>query len=172
MHYICDVFQWMWCPMSVLLFKFHVMCSVVKAWKAERECMHTCIYWEGFIEIKYFVYSIFCHVFIFLTCWWVFYFFKCHNQGCLNNPVYSNLGICTACWAHFMCYHKLWPTSVSHPSAFLNSSVGLAGAKHCKYRLSLFLALSCKILLFKVTFLILCVILIIFPYFLLVGSLL
>ena len=40
--------------------------------------------------------------------------------------VFSNLGLCAACWAHFMCHHELWPTSVSHPFSFLNSSLGLA----------------------------------------------
>ena len=29
-----------------------------------------------------------------------------------------------------MCHHELWPTSVSHPFSFLNSSLGLAGEKH------------------------------------------
>ena len=29
-----------------------------------------------------------------------------------------------------MCHHELWPTSVSHPSSSLNSSLGLAGGKH------------------------------------------
>ena len=53
----------------------------------------------------------------------------CH-RGCLNNPIFSNLGLCAACWAHFMCHHELWPTSVSHPFSFLNSSLGLAGEKH------------------------------------------
>ena len=48
--------------------------------------------------------------------------------GCLNNPIFSNLGLCGACWACFMCLHKLWPTSVSHPF----SSLGFAGGKHCQ----------------------------------------
>ena len=39
-------------------------------------------------------------------------------------------GLCAACWACFMCHHELWPTSVSHPFSFLNSSLGLAGGKH------------------------------------------
>ena len=30
----------------------------------------------------------------------------------------------------FMCHHELWPTSVSHPFSFLNSSLGLAREKH------------------------------------------
>ena len=42
----------------------------------------------------------------------------------------TNLGLCAACWACFMCHHELWPTSVSHPFSFLNSSLGLAGEKH------------------------------------------
>ena len=29
-----------------------------------------------------------------------------------------------------MCHDELWPTSVSHPCSFLNSSLGLAGGKH------------------------------------------
>ena len=46
-----------------------------------------------------------------------------------NNLIFSNLGLCAACWAHFMCHHELWPTSVSHPFSFLNSCLGLAGEK-------------------------------------------
>ena len=42
-----------------------------------------------------------------------------HHLGCLNNPIFSNLGLSAACWAHSMCHHELWPTSVSHPSSFL-----------------------------------------------------
>ena len=53
----------------------------------------------------------------------------CHRRF-LNNPIFSNFGLCLACWAHFMCHHELWPTSVSHPFPFLNSSLGLAGEKH------------------------------------------
>ena len=53
-----------------------------------------------------------------------------HHRGCLNNPIFSNLGLCAACWAHFMCHHELWPTSVSHSFSSLNSSLGLAGGKH------------------------------------------
>ena len=36
-----------------------------------------------------------------------------HHRGCLNNPIFSNLGLCAACWAHFMWHHKFWPTSAS-----------------------------------------------------------
>ena len=40
------------------------------------------------------------------------------------------LGLCAACWAHFMCHHELWPTSLSHPFSSLNSSSGFARWKH------------------------------------------
>ena len=36
---------------------------------------------------------------------------------------FSNLGLCAACWTHFMRHH------VSHPFSSLNSSLGLAGGK-------------------------------------------
>ena len=52
-------------------------------------------------------------------------FFKCHQQGCLNNPIFSNLGLYATCWACFICHHELWPIPVSHPF-----SLGLAGGKH------------------------------------------
>ena len=48
-----------------------------------------------------------------------------HHQGCRNNPIFSNLVLCAACWAHFICHHELWQTSVSHPFCFLNNSLGL-----------------------------------------------
>ena len=50
--------------------------------------------------------------------------------GYLKNPIFSNLGLCAACWTHFMCHHELWPTSAGHPFSFLNSSWGLTGGKH------------------------------------------
>ena len=53
-----------------------------------------------------------------------------HHQGCLNNPIFLNLGLFAACWALFMCHYELWPTLVSHPFSFLNSSLGLARGKH------------------------------------------
>ena len=53
-----------------------------------------------------------------------------HHWGCLNNPISSNLGLCAAFWAHFMCHHKLCPTSVSHPFSSLNSYLGLTGGKY------------------------------------------
>ena len=53
-----------------------------------------------------------------------------HHRGCLNNPIFSNLGLCIAYWACFICHHELWPTWESHPFSYLNSSVGFAGGKH------------------------------------------
>ena len=57
-------------------------------------------------------------------------FQKYHYWGCLNNRIFSNLGLGAACWKHSMCHHKLWPTSVSHSFSSLNSSLGLTGGKH------------------------------------------
>ena len=42
--------------------------------------------------------------------------------GCLNNPIFSNLSLCAACWTRFTCHHK--------PLSSLNSSLTLAGGKH------------------------------------------
>ena len=53
-----------------------------------------------------------------------------HHCGCLNNPIFPNLGLCAACWACSMCHQELWPTSVSHPFSSLNSSSGLTGGKY------------------------------------------
>ena len=47
-------------------------------------------------------------------------------------PSFWILGLCAACWAHFMCHYELWPTSVNHPFSSLNSSLGLAGGKCCQ----------------------------------------
>ena len=53
-----------------------------------------------------------------------------HHRGCLNNSIFSNLGLCAACWARFTCHHELWPTLVSHPFSSLNCSFGFAWGKH------------------------------------------
>ena len=53
-----------------------------------------------------------------------------NKSGFAPNYTFLNLGLCAACWAYSMCHHELWPISVSHPYSFLNSSLGLAGAKH------------------------------------------
>ena len=50
-----------------------------------------------------------------------FNLFEYHHRGCLNNPTFSNLMLFAACWAHFMCHHELWPTSVNHPFSSLKS---------------------------------------------------
>ena len=92
--------------------------------------------------------------------------------GCLNNPIFSNLGLCAACWARFMCHHELWPTSVSNPFSFLNSSLGLTGENITRKLLFLSLGLFFKILLFQDTFLVFFSIAIFSPYFLQVCLLL
>ena len=58
------------------------------------------------------------------------FIFSSHHRECLNNPIVLNLGLCAACWTHFMCHHELGPTSVSHPFSILNNSLCLAGGKH------------------------------------------
>ena len=88
-----------------------------------------------------------------------------YHWGCLNNSIFFNLGLCAACWAHFMRQHKLWPTSMSCSFSFLNSCLGLAGGKHYqKINIPIF-----KILLFHATFLIFFSIAIFSFYFLQVG---
>ena len=77
----------------------------------------------------------------------------CH-QGCLNNPIFANFGLCAACWTHFMCHHELWPSSGSHPFCFLNSSLGLDGEKHYQKITIPVFRLVLQSLLFQVTFLI------------------
>ena len=96
------------------------------------------------------------------------FIFYGHHRGWLNNPIFSNLGLCAACWAHFMCHLELWPTSVSHPFSFLSSSLGVAGGKHYEKLLSLSLELFFEILLFQITFLLFFSLTIFSHYFLLV----
>ena len=82
-------------------------------------------------------------------------FFKCQCHGCFNNSNIQNLGLCTACWTHFMCHHQLWPTSVSHPFSFLTSSLGFAAGKHYKIiTIPCFWTCLPKLCLFQVVFLI------------------
>ena len=87
--------------------------------------------------------------------------------GCLNNPVCSNLGLCAACWACFMCDQELWPTSASHPfpSLFIALWV-LLDENITRKLLSLSLDLFFKVLLFQVTFLAFFSFAIFSPYFL------
>ena len=82
--------------------------------------------------------------------------------------IFSNLGLCAACWAHFMCHHKFWPTSVSHPFSSLNSSLGYARGKHCRKITIPIFKLVLQNLLFQVVYFILFSIAIFSPYFLLV----
>ena len=54
------------------------------------------------------------------NCFWIYgwvllTFFKYHQQGCFNDPIFSNLGLHAACWALVMCHHELCPTLVSEP---------------------------------------------------------
>ena len=56
--------------------------------------------------------------------------FMATNGGCLNNPIFFNLGLCGKSLARFKCHHKFWPTSVSHRFFSLNSSLDFAGGKH------------------------------------------
>ena len=62
---------------------------------------------------------------------WLLVLSKYHHRGCLNNPIFSNFELYAACWARFMCHHELCSTPGSHPFSF-NSSLGLAGRKHCQ----------------------------------------
>ena len=87
-------------------------------------------------------------------------------------PFFSNFEICATCWAHFICHHELWLTSLMHPFSFLNGSLGLVGGKHYqKFTIPIFW-FSSKVLLSKIAFPIVYAILIICPYFLLVDLLL
>ena len=56
--------------------------------------------------------------------------FFANKSGFVPNYTFLNLGWYAACRARSMCHHESWPISVSHPYSFLNSSLGLAGAKH------------------------------------------
>ena len=56
--------------------------------------------------------------------------FHGHHQGSLNNPIFSNLRLCAACWAHSMCHHELWPKSLGYAFSFCNSCWGPTGGKH------------------------------------------
>ena len=98
--------------------------------------------------------------------------FKYHHQGCLNNPIFLNLGFCAACRARFICCHKLWPTSVSYPFSSLNSFQAMLEENVTRKFLSPSLDLFFKFLLFQVAFFIFFSIAVFSPYFLLFGLLL
>ena len=61
--------------------------------------------------------------FCILLCWWSSLFAATIRDVWLILSFF-NLGLFAACWVHFMCHHKLWPTSGSHPFSFLNNSLG------------------------------------------------
>ena len=64
------------------------------------------------------------------TMWVVLKFFMATTGDVWIIPSFRILVLCAACWRHFMCHHKLWPTSVSHPFSFLNNFLSLAWGKH------------------------------------------
>ena len=112
------------------------------------------------------------------TCGWGWGFFQGggHLQPCGpllwyfrtplgNNPVFSNLGSCAACWARFLCHHELWPSSLSHPLSSLNITLGLAGENITRNLLSISFDLFYKICPFHFAFLIFFSIAIFSPYF-------
>ena len=67
---------------------------------------------------------------------------------------------------HFMCHHKFWPTSVSHPFSSINGSLCLAGGNITWKLLSISSDLYFKILVFQAAFLVFFSITIFSPYFL------
>ena len=93
-----------------------------------------------------------CHIslcdvlcFVMVSVWASPLIFYGHHRRCLNRHIFSTLGLSAACWAHFMCHHELWPTSVSHTFSF-NSSLGLTRGKYYqKITVPIF-----KILLFQI----------------------
>ena len=99
-------------------------------------------------------------------------FFYGHHQGCLNNTTFSNLGLCAACWACFMCHPELCPTWVNHTFSFLNSSLSFTGGKHYQKITIPIFRLVLQNLLFQVTFLIFFSTALFSPYFLQVCLLL
>ena len=96
-----------------------------------------------------------------------FKFFKCHHHGCLDNPIFSNLGLCTACWAHSMCHEALWSTPVNRLLSSFNNFQGLVGGKH-SHKINIF-RLVLQYFPFQVSVIIYCVLSACSPYFLLVG---
>ena len=87
-------------------------------------------------------------------------------------PFIFNLGVNVACWAHFMCHHELWPTSVSHPVSSFNSSLGFAGGKHYQKITIPIFRLVLQNVVIPVCFPYILSLAIFSPHFLLVGLLL
>ena len=40
--------------------------------------------------------------------------------------IFLNLDLCAACWAHYMCHYKLWPTSASHTVPYNKKNISYA----------------------------------------------
>ena len=97
---------------------------------------------------------------------------RCHQQGCLNHPIFSNLGLYAACCAHFMCHSKFWPASVKHLFSFLNSVLGLSRGKHYHTINITTFTFALQYFALSGCFLYILCYPIISPYFLLVGLLL
>ena len=68
---------------------------------------------------------------------------------------------CAACWAHLVCDHELWPSSMSRPCSSSQWFFRPYSRKHYNKLLLLSVDLSSKILLFHVAFLLFCAIFII-----------
>ena len=100
-------------------------------------------------------------------------FSKCHHRGCLNNPIFSNLGLCATCWVRF-CVITNWDLHQwVIPSPLSIALYVLLEENITRKWLSLSLDLFFKIVIFQVSFLLLFSIAIYSPsYFLLVGLLL
>ena len=70
------------------------------------------------------------------TMWAVLVMF--YGRGCLNNLIFSHLGLCTVCWAHSMCHvlHHLtlsswFPYTLFYRSLFSLSSSDWVGIAAC-----------------------------------------
>ena len=85
--------------------------------------------------------------------------------------IFPNLGLNTACWAHCMCHHELWPTSVS-PFPFLNISKTSLRENITRKLLSIPQDFFLKKIALQFCFSYIACYLIISPYTLLIGLLL
>ena len=98
-----------------------------------------------------------------------FNLFKCHQRGCLNNPISSHLGKYAECWA---CFHasSRTATNSSESSIFLSPYLFMScWSKHCQ-RITILRIVFQKLALPGCF---LCILFALFsPYFLLVGLLL
>ena len=58
-----------------------------------------------------------------------FVYFKCHQHGCLKNPICSNLGYVLYV-EHILCVVKNFSQHLCHPLSFPSSSLSLVGEKN------------------------------------------